>query len=317
MSTLKTLLALTAIAAVIQPIASEAALLPVSAGLVLNFQADNINGAGNLGMTDGQNVDTWFDTVQAGGHAVANNATSRNISTAVVDYLGPNAAAATPVTINPPTYVADSGYGIPGVRFTRTSSTVITALGNNVAVDGLLDTNSFTAFVVGNLTTPGPSRTFQMGRRNGADREIVGLANTGFRFNGFSKTYAENQLINGPHIATYVMDLTQNFSSPTYRVDGALGTAPAGGGTQTPILANFNHGFAIGAGQNNSNHVIDSLTGVVHAVVIYNRQLSAAEIDAVELALTSVYMIPEPSSSALLAVVAAVGGGWLSRRRRV
>lgn len=293
------------------PLFTHAAILPVSSGLVLNFQADNINGANNAGMVDGQNVDTWVDVIQAGGNVNANNATSINVSTDVVDYLGPDSPSG-PVTIAPPTYVADNGFGVPGVRFTRTSPTSITALGYNSSVNALLNNNAFTAFVVGDLSDPGPSRTLQFGRRQGSNQRIVGLANTGFRFNGGSKVYNENQIDGGAHVATYVMDLTQNYDAAQYRFDGAPGTFASGGGTGTLTLTDFNHGFAIGAGQDNSNRVIDALSGVVHAVVVYNRVLSEAEIMEVEQFLAKTYLVPEPSSASLLGLTIAA---LVSRRR--
>jgi hypothetical protein len=154
-----------------------------------------------------------------------------------------------------------------------------------------------------------------MGRRSGGDHQVVGLANNGYRFNGGSKLFTQNQLVDGPHIATYVMDLTQNYDAAAYRFDGAAGTFSSGGGTQMLNLGNFNHGFAIGAGQNGSNHVIDSLTGVVHAVIVYNRVLDAAEIEEVENFLASTYLIPEPSTSALGAIAAILVCGRTRRGR--
>ena len=139
------------------------------------------------------------------------------------------------------------------------------------------------------------------------------LANTGYRFNGGSHIFAEDQFDAGPNFATYAMDLTQNYSTAAYRVDGVDGTSPNTSNDQMLNLTNFNQGFVIGGGKNNSQTFIDPLNGVLNALVVYNRVLSEAEIIEVEEFLAGKFIIPEPSSALLLM---AACGALASKRRR-
>jgi hypothetical protein len=292
---------LMALVAMVSPFSARAAILPVSNGLVLNFQADNIDGSDNSTLTNGQEVTAWNDIVEAGGHPTANNADV------------PGAVAYSVPGQGTPNYVAGP---VPGVQFTRVTGQLGDALGFDGTVDDLTANNAFTAFVLADLTgTSGtPARILQFGRRNAANHRIVGLANSGFRFNGGSKVYAETMFDPGVNLTTYTMDMTQLYSAAGYRFDEAAGTAPVTAGDQLLNLTSFNQGFVIGAGKSNTPAVIDTINGVVHAIVVYNRVLTAQEIDQVEDHLLARYaVVPEPASWGLAALAVACCG--MLRRR--
>jgi hypothetical protein len=270
----------------------------ISDGLVLNFQADNIDGQNNATLTAGQEVVEWVDVVAPGGHVNANNATVQG----AVDYLVAGQGT--------PNY--ELGV-VPGVRFSRTGGNAGDALGFNTAVNGLVTNNAFTAFVVGDFGPPGPARIMQFGFRNAGNHRIVGLANTGYRFNGGSQIFDEDQFDPGASVATYAMDLTQNYSTAEYRLDGMDGTSPNTSNDQMLNLTNFNQGFVIGGGKNNSQTFIDPLNGLLNALVVYNRVLSDAEVLEVEEFLAGKFLIPEPSSALLLM---AACGALVSKQRR-
>jgi hypothetical protein len=287
------------------PAAARAALLPVSSGLVLNFQAHNIDGQDNATLVGGQELTQWNDVPEPGGNANANNATHNGAK----NYLD-----STNTNTLTPNYVAVTATGGPGVQFTRASSPNGDALGSNSQVDGLLDNNAFTAFVVGDFDSPGPQRALQVGRRNGAGNEVVGLANTGFRYNNSrakvtSVVTANQLLVTGPTIATYTMDLASPFGADgvnaKYRLNGVdVALENSTHPSESLILTSFNNGFSLGAGQTGT--VVDSVNGVYYAVVVYNRVLSNAEILQVEEYLGR--FVPEPSSWTLMAL-ALIGGG--------
>jgi hypothetical protein len=283
---------LTALAVIAMPVTARAATLPVSTGLVLNFQADNIDGQNNTTLTPGQEVTTWVDVVEAGGNANANDA---NVQGAI-DYSVAGQGT--------PNYVAGLN---PGVQFTRVNGNVGDALGFNGSVNSLTTNNAFTAFVLADINGDlgGPARVMQFGFRNASNHRIVGLANSGFRFNGGSKVYAESQFAAGTHLATYTMDMAQLYSQASYFQDGAAGTSPVVTGDQLLNLTSFNQGFVIGGGKNNTQQFIDSVNGLVHAIVVYNRILTPAEIEQVEDHLVARYSVPEPASWALACLALA------------
>jgi hypothetical protein len=298
---------LAALAVVATPVGASAALLPVSSGLVLNFQADNVDGLHNATLSDGEEVIEWVDVVQVGGNATQNNATAQG----AIDYLV--------VGQGTPNFVAGPR---PGVQFTRVPGTPARgdALGFNGSVNSLAANDAFTAFVVGDFTTPGPARSLQFGRQAAENNRVVALGNTGYRFNGGSQVFAEDQFAAGINIATYAMDLTQPYSAASYRLDGVDGTNPVTAGASLN-LTGFNQGLVIGAGKNNqspanpADKTIDPLNGTIYAIVVYNRILSTSEILEVEAFLNEHYVIPEPTTSAL-ACMATVALGSLRRARK-
>ena len=269
----------------------------ISDGLILNFQADNIDGQNNATLANGQEVLEWVDVIVPGGGADANNATVQG----AVDYLVAGQGT--------PNYVAGPR---PGVQFTETGANAGDALGFNTAINGLA--SAFTAVLVTDLNNTGPARSIQFGFRNASNHRIVGLANNGYRFNGGAQLFAESQFADGAHVVTYTMDLTQLYSAADYRFDGADGTNPATTGDQMLNLTNFNQGFVIGGGKNNTQAFIDPLDGVISALLVYNRVLSAEEVLEVEAFLTDKFAIPEASTLSLLAMGMAVCG-WQRRRR--
>jgi len=312
----KILWALALQAALVAP----AGAVPVANGLVLNFQSDNIDGSNNSTLTNGQEVTTWVDVIEAGGHATQNNATAAD----AIAYLDPAST-----TTGTPNYVAMGSTGRPALSFTRgLSQSIAEALGFNTSISGLSPTGGFTAFVVSDInnTNGGPGRIMQFGIRNGANGQIVGLGNDGFRFNGNSKSYTQTQFGGGANFATYSMDLSQPVgagaaTNATFRLDGATGTLAAGqpqNGAAT--IGITNNGFAIGAGQNNSSAVIDSINGQMYAVLLYNRVLSATETQDVETFLYEKFIaIPEAPASLLFGAVAAAcaaGSAWSRARLR-
>jgi hypothetical protein len=295
---------LAALAVIATPVAGSAALLPVSSGLVLNFQADNVDGVNNATLSDGEEVTEWVDVAQAGGNATQNNATVQG----AIDYLV--VGQGTPNFVTGPR---------PGVQFTRVPGTPARgdALGFNGSVNGLTTNNAFTTFVVGDFTSPGPARSLQIGRQAAENNRVVAFGNTGYRFNGGSKVFAEDQFAVGINVATYAMDMTQLYSAASYRLDGADGTNSVTAGTSLN-LTSFNQGLVIGAGKSNqspanpADKTIDPLNGIVYAIVVYNRILTTSEILEVEAFLNQQYVIPEPATSAL-ACMAMVAIGVLRR----
>lgn len=313
--------ALFAVCFALVPIVASAGLLPVSNGLVLNFQADNIDGQNNATLADGQDIDTWRDIVQAGGNTNANDATHQGAK----DYLNPSST-----TTGMPNYVAVSGNGGPGVRFTRLTGPNGDALGFNSTINGLLNNNAMTAFVVGDfdvdpvLNATQPYRFLQIGHRNGSNNSVVGLGNRGFRFNGSEKTFAtpahDQETAVKPTIARYVMDFSQPYgtagTNARYWMDGVEATAVTTISNPTTSLgANWsNHGFSIGAGQNNASSVIDSIHGTMYALIVYNRILSDLEIEQVENYLQR--YVPEPSGIVLVGAATALAT-CCGRRRSI
>lgn len=305
--------------------ASTGRAVPVAGGLVLNLQADNINGANNnnLGLNNGDAVELWVDVIVPGGDSTPDNATAQG----ALDYLSPTAptgALGTPSFVAPDLMTGSR----PGVLFDRVTSTQGDALGLNTALTGLANGGSVTVFVVGDLANSGPQRLLQIGRRDGADRRIVGFRNNGFSFNGGSKLYTENlgTASAGAHIVTYSMDTAVSIANASFRFDRAA----ASGATTTFFsvappgdtllnTTNFNQGYSVGAGQNggaNSN-VIDAIEGTIYAMLVYNRVLDASETTQVENFLYDKFIaVPEASSWAALSLAAAAYGVvWQIRRR--
>jgi hypothetical protein len=291
--------------------------VPVTSGLILNFQSDNIDGMGNTSLMDGHDISQWNDVVETGGNATADNATFAGGKS----YLDPASNKS-----GMPTYVAMTANGAPGVLFTRglSDSTGGTGdvLGSATGIAGLSQTG-FTAFVVGDFNQDGAQRILQFGHIDGNNNRIVGLGNEGYRFNGNSKLYQQNLAVGDTHIATYTMNPSQPYggagSNANYRVDGADAMLVSSSNPSASLnLASFNTvvntGFALGAGQNNSSAVIDSLSGTLYAMLLYNRILTSTEIGQVESFLNQKFVaIPEASAWMLLAAVGGCIG--LARRR--
>jgi hypothetical protein len=282
--------------------------VPVTNGLILNFQSDNIDGSNNATLTDGQEITQWNDIVEAGGNTTANNATDAD-GKAYLDATNNNTGT--------PNFVAITATGAPGVLFTRGASQDIgDALGFNGAINGLSTTGGITAFVVGDFNstaaTAQPQRAMQLGHAAGNNLRVVGFGNDGFRFNNNSKIYTQDMETGGAHIATYTMTLNQPIgasgSNANYRYDGADGTFKSGGLT-TDTLTVANQGFALGAGQNNSSAVIDSLNGTLYAMLLYSRVLTPTEVGQVETFLNQKFVaIPEASAWMLWTAVSACAG---------
>jgi hypothetical protein len=219
--------------------------------------------------------------------------------------------------------------GAPGVLFSRgATDNVGDALGFNGNINGFSN-NAFTAFVVGdfNSTVSGtqPQRAFQIGAIGGNNLKIVGFANDGFRFNGNSKLFTQDMETGGAHIATYSMTMGSTApigaagTNAIYRYDGGATTFKSSGpGPSTDTISFANDGFALGAGQNNSSTTIDSLNGILYAVLLYNKVLSDTEITQVETFLTNKFItpaaVPEAGAWLLLTAVGACVGLVGSRR---
>jgi hypothetical protein len=299
--------------------------VPVTSGLILNFQSDNIDGLNNSTLTDGQSISQWNDIVEVGGDATANNATAANGKT-YLDSLNANTGM--------PSFVAVTNSLRPGVVFSRGGADVADVLGSNSAITGLSITGGFTAFIVSDLnnTQGGPGRMMQFGNRNGTNGAIVGLGTDGFRYNGNSKTVTQSLFTAGVNIGTYSMDLSQPVggagTNATYRLDGNS-TTLAGGqpGNAAAVIGIANHGFSIGAGQNNSANppeaanngkVIDPINGTLYAVLLYNRVLTPTEFTQVEGFLNDKFVvaIPEAPAYIILGILSvAIGGRSLWRNR--
>jgi hypothetical protein len=283
----------------------------VTSGLILNFQADNIDGANNSTLTPDQEISTWVDAPAGGANLTAHNAT----------FAGAVAFGALP-TQGMPSYVAGLA---PSVKFTKTSSgSTLPGAGDALGFDGGIGigngAQAFTAFVVGDFTFTGIARIMQFGGKEPgvADRRIIGLADNGFRFNGGTHLFT-NSLTNAPpgaHIASYAMAATDTLTDSRYRLDGVDGThASSTNPTMTINMAN--QGFIMGIGLDGSGGNTDILDGNVQAILLYNRLLTSQEILDVESFLTAKFIaIPEVGASALVGMAAAISGLWRWNRSK-
>src|SRR3954468_5375627 len=106
--------ALRLLAAATLLVTGHASATPVTNGLILNFQADNIDGSNNSTLTNGQEITQWNDIVEAGGNGNANNATAAGASAPSTPsppgYLKPGST-----TTGTPNFVAVTATGAPGV----------------------------------------------------------------------------------------------------------------------------------------------------------------------------------------------------------
>lgn len=284
----------------------DAQALPVSSGLILNLQANNIDGLNNTTLTDGQDISLWVDVPVGLDNLVPHNATANSILNPYV-----------PSGQGTPNFVDGA---VPSVSFTKVigSPNSGDALGFTGPIGLASGQSAFTAFVVGDFDVINAiTRYIQFGdMETGAtpDRKIVALTENSFRFNGGSRTFDENlQTVtpDGSHVGTYIMSSTDTFGDVEFRVDGVDAT-PNGGGNLGQTLNLDDEGYMIGLGTNGVGNPIDFVDGNVNAIILYNRVLSASEIDEVESFLAQTFPIPEPSALALWIVAAA---GIATRRR--
>ncbi|RKY05753.1 MAG: hypothetical protein DRP56_08645, partial [Planctomycetota bacterium] len=132
---------------------------------------------------------------------------------------------------------------------------------------------------------------------------------SGFRFNGGMRTFNESFEQNTFHIGTWQMTTTDTYGTASFWLDGTAGTQKAVG-NPTGFSNLEDDGYTVGAGHGGG---FQYLYGDIAEIILYDRVLTSAEMDAVNAYLEDKY---DPSGSAQATNIApsgtgVLGYGWL------
>ena len=267
-----------------------------NAGLVTNGLVAHLDAGSITGLNTGDNVTTWAD-----------------ITTDAFDFTA-NAVAG----YGTPTFVADAGDGYAAVKFERVGSTDAERqfLDTGQVVLGATPA-AVTQFVV---ATGGPDsgtqRSMQFGRANGGDRYQLAFemnsGTSGVRANGGAYLVTPAPFDTGEWIvASAQIGEGVAYANLNYTVNGTY-YAPTGGTLTTTARFHNKDSLIVGCGETLNGGYIDQYDGMVAEVLVYDRQLSTAEIAEVNEYLMDKYAIPEPATLLLLGLGTLAG---LRRRK--
>ncbi len=259
--------------------AAAAPLPPVTSGLVLYLDAENVNGSNNSGMVDGQFVSNWVNS------AAANSA---NTYGAIA-----------------PTYVA-SGFGNnkPAVRFDGLTN-VLGDTDSSLNVTG----TGLTIFIVKHETTTAGAGGGFFGNYGGSGTGYY-IAEDPTKFYFFAGASVSGGSSTATTNRPLILGALQDATTMTLYVNGS----PVASGASASILSS---GAPVGVG--NDGRYYPSTAGGdgfwggdYRDVLIYNRALSASEFASVQQFLAT--QAPEPSAA--VALLAAAGSLFFRRRSR-
>lgn len=280
-------------------LSASAAVVP-SDGLMFRFDA------GSLDLADGAAVNSWANQGSLGGNMVVWDAPDGS-----TDYQAPD-------------YVSSfAGFGgQPAVKFTRAGdeSTAMSfgASGEFTFPESLDGLTIFAVLTVGEHS----GRAFgHIGNVQGFGFGLEGGTNPGYRFAPGSALTSD--ALDGPVLLSYLFPGNElRVDESLLRVDGGdVDLDFAQGGNIIELTNEKTNMFVLGGRLNNdmdrtvsgSNDVV--YNGYLAEILVYDRQLSAAEMEQVESYLINTYAIPEPSTYALLLGLAGLGIILLRRRR--
>ena len=279
-------------AAALASAAHAQALPPVTAGLVGNYQADNIDGTNNSTLADGDDVAFWADVMTGDAQNLVETAEFIDSAGEITNIAGL------------PNYVAG---GVPLLRFSR--ATADGAAGDALAVDsafGLSGSPNLTVVVAAELTdTPNSvQRLAGIGQENGRPNPgvstAIGFSDDGYRFNnGFADFNPdfEDQAGDGEFdIGAWRVSAGDTHSTVDFRLDGNnIPLANANNPSNTINIAD--ELFVVGAGilapPAAMRDLSDFIDGDVFAVLVYDRVLSDAELSDVETYLGGKLVAPD------------------------
>jgi len=250
---------------------SHAVPMPLDAGLVVWLKADAAPGIANGQTFGGTSPTTLWPDVTTG---------------AVGDGIGQDAALAN----GGPTYRTGQINGLPAVDFGGGGAF---AYAGPIGIAG--PQAPFTAIVVGSTRKTGEQRPLQIGAGPGGQGVSADVGTAGFRYNNGNNTFtdATEKFPSDAsfHIGVWSMNATDTYGTSSYYRDGVAGTSngAANGGSTTNIL---DTGYVVGRGIHPSSgnpHMY--LTGRIAEILVYDRELTAAELNQVGYALQQKYAL--------------------------
>jgi hypothetical protein len=239
---------------------------PTDSALVLWLKADTLTG-----LSDNDTVTAWADSTSTGSG------------------IGDDTSQDAALSDGGPAYETNVINGLPVVRFGG---------GGALSFSGSLGLSgqaAFTGFVVG--TRAGSSASAQRALHFG-DMDTGGPAaglsvgldveSAGFRFNGGNRLFSGSTFDSDFRVGAWRMTASDTFGSAEYSLDGVVATETSVG-NPTGTLALQDEGYFVGRGIDTSATSTNFLTGHIAEILLYNRALSASEINAVDAYLVDKY----------------------------
>jgi len=211
-----------------------------------------------------------------------------------------------------------NGYHFAQTNLARTPTLATNELGNltvrfggsnfldRLDALGLSGNPGLTVFAVASARDFGHLRILHLGDNLGAGGKTIAFSSdSSFRYNDGSRIFADNLLIGGVFVASWLQPAATNYGAGRFYQDGS--EAIATGGSNPNNLLNLENELAmIGAGESN-NLAADYFKGDVSELIVYNRALSTQEMETVGFYLSERWGLSTLYTSTVPATVLSVG----------